>query len=324
MNLAHARGVCSVQMRRIQGKRAGLLAVAAGMAAWVALGATAFASNHLIKIREVYAGSTTHPSDEYVELQMYAPGQNLFHLGTETLFYNSTGSLTNTFLTNGSVHSSDPPNSASQQRVLLISPGAESTFGLTAGYELPNATTIDNAGGAVCYVPSTIGFEDCVSWGNFDNTSGTPLPSSTGGNADSGGIPDGSAIARSIAHGCPTLLEASDDTNKPADWSNVTPNPLKNSDTPPEHPCANTTITKAPKAKTTDRTPTFKFSSTVTPATFKCKIDSKSFRTCPSPFTSKKLSLGKHTFKARATANGFTDPTPASAKFKVVKKKHHR
>ena len=40
------------------------------------------ASFHLIKVREVYPGTTADPGSGYVELQMYAGGQNLVQLGT--------------------------------------------------------------------------------------------------------------------------------------------------------------------------------------------------------------------------------------------------
>jgi len=303
-------------MRRIQGKRACLAAV--GLGAWLAILPAASASNHLIKIREVYPGSVAHPGDEYVELQMYSSGQNLFHFGTTTTLYDATGGSAGTFVTNGS--SSDPPNSANQDRVLIATQSAANDFGITpVGYIFAAGDHLSPTGGAACYTPTAAGLNiDCVSWGNFSGS----LPASTGGNVDPTGIPDGKALGRSIAAGCPTLLEQGDDTNHPANWSDVTPHPLKNSDTPPEHPCANTAITKAPKAKTSDRTPTFKFVSTVDPATFECKIDSDAFQSCTSPFTAPKLSLGAHTFKVRATANGVTDATPAKASFKVIKKHH--
>jgi hypothetical protein len=294
--------------------RTGRFATLVGVAACVlAVPSGAFASNHEIKIREVYAGSLAVPDSEYVELQMYAPGQNLFNGGTTTTLYNATGAATTSFVTNGST--ANPPNAANQDRVLIASPAAVAEFGLgTVGYQFAAGDHLSPTGGAACYESSTASFKDCVAWGNFSGS----LPSSTGGNVDGGGVPDGKALGRSISRGCPTMLEAGDDTNAPGDWSNVTPNPLKNSDTPPEKPCPNTTITKKPKAKTTDRTPTFKFKSSLNPATFECKLDDAKFKSCQFPLTTKKLSLGKHKFKVRAIANGVKDPTPARASFKVV------
>lgn len=297
-------------MRR--GLPVGLLCVAA---LTLTLPSGALASNHVIKIREVYAGSTAHTDSEYVELQMYAPGQNLFNGGTTTTLYDASGTPTTSFITNGA--SANPPNAVNQDRVLIASPAAVMEFSLGAvGYQFAAGDHLAPAGGAACYESSTPTAKDCVAWGNFSGS----LPSSTSGNVDASGIPDGDALGRSISRGCATMLEAGDDTNAPVDWSDVTPNPLKNADPPPEKPCPQTTITKKPKAKTTDRTPTFKFTSSINPATFECKLDDAAFKSCDSPFTTRKLKLGKHHFKVRAIAGGVKDPTPARASFKVVKK----
>ena len=274
---------------------------------------SALASNHEVKLREVYAGSSAHPGDEYVEVQMYASGENFMANVIHLQLFNATGGMTQEF-----VPTTNPPNGENQARVLFATQSAQTDFSKPAGYTLPAGDNLSDGGGAVCYVSGTPGFVDCVSWGNFSGS----LPSPTGGNVDPSGIPDGQAIRRSIAPGCPTLLEGTDDTDHPSDWSDATPMPLNNADTPPEHSCANTQITKGPKAKTTDRTPTFKFKSTESPATFKCKLDSKPFKSCTSPDTLRRLKFGKHTFKVRATSGGFTDSTPAKKTFKVVKKHH--
>ena len=289
----------------------GCLAGAAALCLVLLGPATALASNHLVKLREVYAGSAAHPDDEYVEVQLYAAGENHMANVIHLKLLNATGGVTEDF-----VPTADPPNGQNQRRVLFATSSAQTDFGKPAGFTLTSGNHIDDAGGAACYVSGTGGFLDCVSWGNFSGS----LPSPTNGNVDSSGIPDGQAIRRSIARGCPTMLEGPDDTDHPVDWSDVTPAPLNNADTPPEHPCADTLITKGPKRKTTDRTPTFKFKSTQTPATFRCKLDRKPFKSCSSPDTLHRLTFGKHTFKVRATNAGFTDPTPAKKTFKVVKK----
>jgi hypothetical protein len=289
-------------------------ALAGTVAATALVAPSALASNHLVKLREVFAGSSTHPGDEYVEVQMYASGENMMANAVSVNFYDAAGTQTYSFAP--MTADGNPPNGQSQRRVLFATASAQTDFSKSAGYSLAAGDHVNNAGGAVCYVSGTPGFVDCVSWGNFSGS----LPSMTGGDVDPTGIPDGQAIRRSIAGGCPTLLEASDDTDTPADWSNVAPDPMNNADTPPEHPCVNTTITKGPKAKTTDRTPTFKFQSTQSPATFKCKLDTKPFKSCTSPDTLRRLKLGRHTFKVRATSGGFTDPTPAKKTFKVVKR----
>jgi plastocyanin len=88
---------------------------------------------------------------------------------------------------------------------------------------------------------------------------------------------------------------------------------------PPPKVAPNTTITLKPKATTKDRTPTFKFKSTVSGATFKCTLDGKALKPCRSPLTTKKLSFGRHAFKVSAIAGGASDSTPAISSFKVLK-----
>ncbi len=77
------------------------------------------------------------------------------------------------------------------------------------------------SGGAACWAGSI----DCVSWGSFTGSLtgvGTPV--------DSGGIPNGMALRRSISSGCGTLLEGGDDTNdSAADFFDAAPAPRNNS-----------------------------------------------------------------------------------------------
>jgi hypothetical protein len=67
-----------------------------------------------------------------------------------------------------------------------------------------------------------------------------------------------------------------------------------------------------------DRTPTLKFKSSLTPATFKCKVDGGAFKASSRLDALARLSLGQHTFKVPATHGGATDPTPASRTFMVL------
>ncbi len=82
-----------------------------------------------------------------------------------------------------------------------------------------------------------------------------------------------------------------------------------------------TKITKGPKKRTRDRTPTFKYHSTDPGSTFKCKVDGGGFKKCkPKGFTTKKLKFRKHTFQVRATDSfGNQDKTPAKKSFKVAR-----
>lgn len=88
---------------------------------------------------------------------------------------------------------------------------------------------------------------------------------------------------------------------------------------PPPVTLPDTKITLKPPAKTKDRTPTFKFKSTVAGATFKCTLDGKALKPCRSPLTTKTLSFGRHTLKVGAVLGGTTDPTPAAFSFKVLR-----
>lgn len=85
-----------------------------------------------------------------------------------------------------------------------------------------------------------------------------------------------------------------------------------------------TTVTAKPRATTRDRTPTFRFRSDVPDATFQCKLDRSAFRSCPSPFTTKRLAFGGHGLEVRAVAGGAVDPSPARSNFRVVKPKRRK
>lgn len=286
----------------------------------------AAATFHEMSIREVYPGSLAEPSSEYVELQMWRAGQNL--VGGHTLrTYNAVGIETKNVLP------SDVPNDANQSTILIATPEATSHFGLAADAALSPSSQLDPAGGAVCWESI-----DCVSWGNYSK----PLPSPAGTAAPA--IADEMSLRRTIAPGCPTLLEPTDDRDNSAlDFSAVFPAPRPNSVVPSERACASseegqgglggqggqgrrgaprTTLRSKPPRKTQDRTPTFRFAANEPDSIFQCKLDSKPFKPCRSPFTSKRLSLGAHTFKVRARDDsGKLDPSPASVSFKVVAKR---
>jgi hypothetical protein len=79
---------------------------------------------------------------------------------------------------------------------------------------------------------------------------------------------------------------------------------------PPPLPAANPSLSVAPVVKlrgrpakkTYDRTPTFRFSSSVPGSRFQCKVDKLAPRGCRSPLTLAQLPFGRHTFKVRAVA----------------------
>jgi hypothetical protein len=83
--------------------------------------------------------------------------------------------------------------------------------------------------------------------------------------------------------------------------------------TPPE-----TTITKAPKSKSSKSKAKYRFTSSEPNSTFECAFDSKTFKPCDSGKAKyKRLHLGKHRFTVVATdAAGNADLTPAKNKFR--------
>jgi hypothetical protein len=284
------------------------------------------ATFHEMSIREVYAGSTLEPANEYVELQMWRSGQNL--VGTHVLrTYGAGGSEIK-----ANVLPSNVPGDANQSTILIATPEAASHFGVAADAELTPSNQLDPNGGAVCWEAI-----DCVSWGSFSGS----LPSPAG--TPAAAIPSEMALRRTIAPGCPTLLEPTDDRdNSASDFSAVFPNPRPNSVAPSERACASaggqqgtggagsqaghgapqTTLSRKPPRKSRDRTPTFRFVADEAGSTFQCKLDSKPFRSCRSPLTTARLPLGRHTFKVRARDDsGRLDPSPAFYSFKVTAKR---
>jgi hypothetical protein len=275
------------------------------------VGATA-STFHLVVLREVYPGSVANPEAEYVELQMYASGQELIH-GHQISFFDKAGGLLGS-----TVFDSDVARGASQSTIVAATPQAESQFGFVADEGMPGGR-LDPAGGAVCWEAL-----DCVAWGCFKGSVGSPI----GSPADALGVPDGMALRRSIAPGCPTLLEIGDDRNdSAADFADVFPAPRPNSTVPSERSCGpgaagpgdpygptdgagsrgrapQTRISRGPGKHTSDRTPTFRFASSADGAAFFCKLDGHKFKRCRSPYTAPRLSLGPHVFRVKARSQG--------------------
>ncbi|HSI79127.1 MAG TPA: hypothetical protein VK919_00610, partial [Solirubrobacterales bacterium] len=84
--------------------------------------------------------------------------------------------------------------------------------------------------------------------------------------------------------------------------------------TPPQ-----TTILSGPGRKAKARGKIrFTFSSNEPGSTFSCRLNSKPFRPCSSPFKRRLKKPGRYRFQVRATdAVGHVDPTPAKRAFKV-------
>jgi len=203
-----------------------------------ALAASASASFHEMKIREVSPG--TGSDDSYVEVQMYAPGQN-FLSPAKLAVCNSSCSLGPAEFTGFSTVG----NGNSQDTVVFGDTGVGSKdFNVNLNLQ------DDEAGGAACYV-SELGFTDCVSWGNF--TGNSMLTTHYDASADPGSpapaLSSGMALRRSISANCPTALDAADDTNNSAaDFAVTTPNPRPNSVAPTEVTCSSGSPTGNPTA----------------------------------------------------------------------------
>ena len=278
-----------------------------------AVAAPAQASYHLMSVREV-ATNPAGPNSSYIELQMYAPGQNLVN-GHKVTFYTATGTLLASFTLDKNV-----ANGVTQDTILI---GDTATAGSPDFVydQLADAIQTFGPGGAACW--DTI---DCVSWGSFSGAGALPSPTGTPAAA----ITDGSALVRSIAPGCATLLEAGDDTNaSSADFALGTPNPRNNSVAPTEKECTgggndqvpDTVINSGPKPETHKRSAKFRFASTIADSTFFCMLDGKLVPDCVSPVKLKHLKPGKHKFTVKAVGPEpglFVDTTPAKYKWKIL------
>src|SRR5512133_2332824 len=153
--------------------------------------APARATVHLMKRREVHAGMGG--VGDYVELQMYAPGQN-FVAGQHITTYDNSGVVFSnvTIPTNAA-------NGANQQTILIAD--SSPVNGVAADFVDPMLNVV-TGGGAVCY--SSI---DCVGYGTIGSFP-TPSPYGTPVLFGGSGLSAGQSLIRSIARGCATLLEA--------------------------------------------------------------------------------------------------------------------
>src|SRR5690348_10517151 len=82
-------------------------------------------------------------------------------------------------------------------------------------------------------------------------------------------------------------------------------------------PKPDTIIDSAPPSVVTTASATFTFHSTITPATFTCRVDAGKQQACTSPITYNALSAGAHTFSVFATSSKSSDNTPAIAQWSV-------
>jgi hypothetical protein len=214
------------------------IAFAASLAAAVsfALVSTASADFHLNKIRQIKGEGPASVDTSYIELQMYAPGQNLVSGHHITVWDHDALVLGNPTPIMDFTLSGPNPAFSDNQRTILIGdtavPGRDFTLDLsTVLSNQAGGTEPPWLGGAACF--DTV---DCVSWGpNFTGANNLPDKTTPNGSA----LPATYSFQRKISAGCPTLLEDIDDTNN-AQNDFLVPGPFEgrpNSVTPTEVPC---------------------------------------------------------------------------------------
>jgi hypothetical protein len=145
------------------------------------------ATFHLMKVVEVFPGTATDPTAQYIMLQMYFPGQN-FVAGHSVAVFDTNGMTLGTF-----TFPSDLANGADLATILIATPDAQTLFGVTA--DLMMTPVIPAAGGAVCY-----DVIDCVAWGSFSAPNTLPVPPGTPFNAPTG-LVLGMAMHRDLSSG---------------------------------------------------------------------------------------------------------------------------
>ena len=179
---------------------------------WLFFTSPARAVFHLMMIVEVFPGHGSAPNAQYVELQMYFPGQNLVG-GHIVQFFDSAGADLGSF-----TFPTDVANGADQASILIATAEAQALFGITP--DLVMAPLINPAGGKVCFDVTPI---DCVAWGNY-----TGSAAGVGSPFSPGGLPLGQSAQRQL--GVNGVLDGGDDTqNSVADFVSAAPTPRNNS-----------------------------------------------------------------------------------------------
>jgi hypothetical protein len=217
-------------------------AVVAALAATLVAAGSAQASYHENLIREVHE---TGADGDYVVLQARSPGQN-FVTGTQVVTYDGAG------IPFSHVVLSTVPNGSNQATILVGDTGVPGADATDPGFN------VVNTGGTVCFGPGTSIIPeptglDCVGYIGSSIWKGPSVPPASpyGTPLSLGGQDlDGKSIVRTIARGCPTALDAADDTNNSAaDFAVGAPLARHNATTPTETACTSTTPAKKKKCK---------------------------------------------------------------------------
>jgi ELWxxDGT repeat protein len=120
----------------------------------------------------------------------------------------------------------------------------------------------------------------------------------------------------------PTPTPTTGPTPSPTTYPTPTSTPSPTSaptSSPTSSPTApQTTVTRRPSARTTSRRARFRFRADQVGATFECRLDRGRWRSCTAPRTVRRLAIGRHVFRIRATsAHGLRETTPAVVRWRV-------
>jgi RTX calcium-binding nonapeptide repeat (4 copies) len=177
-----------------------------------------------------------HPSNpfpdfggEWVELQMYADGQNAVQGKVIRTFDPSGFQFSLYVIGTGPGPHPGAPNGENQRTILISSlftpaPGVNADF-----VAPPGDLQMTGEDGAVCFTennPPAYTPIDCVAYGNFTGSIpdiGTPAVRT----------PFESTLERGIARGCPTALDPLDDSNNSSADFALSTRPPRNNSTPP-------------------------------------------------------------------------------------------
>lgn len=209
------------QMRATGSTRLGLrigVVTAVICGSMVAMSGTGHALFHLTSIREIFAGTSTAPNAQFIELQMYSDNQR-FLAGHGVAVFDASGTELAEF-----TFSSPVANGTSQDYILLATTEAEAAFDVSA--DLVMTPVIPRGGGKVCFRQADGMLIDCAAWGNYtgeDTGTGTPFNSPLGLVLDQ-------SMERVISGGSdPEALDAEDDTDdSEADFDFASPTPTNN------------------------------------------------------------------------------------------------
>ena len=221
-------------MRRRSTRFALAASLAATAAAVAAPGASA--EFHLMKIKEITGDNGGQGS--YIELQMYAVGQNQV-AGHNITIWNATASVLGNPVPIAELPLTgpNPPNGENQRSILIGDTGVTARdFTLDFTPYLDNTSGMNVAGaGAACFEAIPV---DCVSWGGTGFSGASNLPDQTQPIGSSLGVGVLSFTRKVTGGSCATALEATDDTNNAAnDFVNGPASPTPNSATPTETLC---------------------------------------------------------------------------------------